>query len=68
MRIKKYMKVRLLINCCLLLFFLISCGSDRKSSYNDLLAYLIYISDNKNTDSANSSLAENSIFENSESS
>ncbi|MDI7226446.1 sphingomyelin phosphodiesterase, partial [Leptospira santarosai] len=65
---KQYTKVWLPINCCLLLFFLIGCGFDRRSSYIDLLAYLIYISDNKNTDSANSSLAENSIFENSESS
>ncbi|MDI7205747.1 sphingomyelin phosphodiesterase, partial [Leptospira santarosai] len=64
---KQYTKVWLPINCCLLLFFLIGCGFDRRSSYIDLLAYLIYISDNKNTDSANSSPAENSIFENSES-
>ncbi|WP_080633789.1 sphingomyelin phosphodiesterase [Leptospira santarosai] len=74
---KQYTKVWLRINCCLLLFFLIGCGFDRRSSYIDLLAYLIYFSDNKNvdstnsdltvSDSANSSPAENSIFENSES-
>lgn len=56
MRIKKYTKVRLLVNCCLLLFFLIGCGADRRSLYKDLLASLIYISDNKNIGSTNSDL------------
>ncbi|AXR59716.1 sphingomyelin phosphodiesterase [Leptospira mayottensis] len=56
MRIKKYTKVGLFINCCLLLFFLIDCGADRRSLYNDLLVSLIYILGNKNIDSANSDL------------
>ncbi|WP_061235238.1 sphingomyelin phosphodiesterase [Leptospira weilii] len=56
MRIRKYTKVRLLVNCCLLLFFLIDCKADRRSLYNDLLMPLIYISDNKSIGSTNSDL------------